>query len=161
MKQITYRLYTSIREHQEGCSFFDGFGLMTQAIMGSIVFSSLIFKWFIEKPRRKFLIFALDSTKQIAGQLTQHILNLFASLYVDDNEGMQCEWYAVNLINDMTIGILLQYIVLLIFTTIFRKTRFAFNSGDYGDDNISINFIIQLALWVLVVIIVNRSINLV
>jgi hypothetical protein len=154
MKQIVYRLYTSLREHEQGCSFFDGFGILTQFIMGSMVFSSLILKWYIEKPRRELLTFSLDSSKQVIGQLTQHMFNLLVSTYIGDQEGVQCEWYVVNLLNDSSLGLIIQYMILLLFTHICTGTRFEFHTGEYGN-NISSKYFIQLIMWIMIVIIVT------
>jgi hypothetical protein len=153
MKNVVYRVYTTLREHQEGCSFFDGFGILMQLIMGSLVFSSLVFKWWIEKPRRELLIFTLDSSKQIIGQFTQHVFNILVSSYVGNHESVECEWYIVNLLNDSSFGLIIQYLILMLFTYLFTGTRFEFHSGDYGN-NISGKYFLQIIVWIIIVIIV-------
>lgn len=47
MKRIMYRVYTTLREHEEGCKFFDSFGLLVQCVLGLICFSFLISKIFL------------------------------------------------------------------------------------------------------------------
>jgi hypothetical protein len=154
MKPLLYRVYTTLREYQEGCSFFDGFGILAQLTMGLLVFSSLIFKWYIEKPRRELLVFTLDSSKQIIGQLTQHVFNIMVSYYIGDHEGVQCEWYIVNLLNDSSLGLIIQYLILLLFTYMFNGTRLEFHSGEYGN-NVSTKYFLQLFMWIIIVIIVK------
>jgi hypothetical protein len=153
MKQIVYRLYTTLREHEQSCSFFNGFGLLNQSIMGLIIFSSLIVKWRFEKPRRESLIFFLDTSKQIITQLTQHVFNILVSTYIGDRDGVQCEWYIVNLLNDLSIGLIILYMILKLFTYMFTGTQYEFHSGEYGS-NILWKYFTQLIMWIMIVIIV-------
>ena len=153
MKYVIYRLYTILREHEEGCNFFDNFGLFIQSILGAIAFSFLILKRYIEKPRREWKIWALDTSKQCAGQLTQHFFNLFISAHIGNKNNLECEWYIINLINDTSIGLLVQYIILCIITCILKNTRFKFESGDYGHD-ISGKYFLQLFIWIVIVLLV-------
>jgi len=49
MKRILYRVYTILREHEEECQFFDGFGILVQLILGIICISVLLSIFFIIK----------------------------------------------------------------------------------------------------------------
>ena len=57
---ILYRLYTTLREHQENCVFFDYFGILVQSILASICLSTLLIKRSIELPQRPLIIWFLD-----------------------------------------------------------------------------------------------------
>jgi hypothetical protein len=155
MKYFVYRLYTFLREHEEGCNFFDDFGLLIQFILGVISLSFLVLKRYLEFPRRDWLTWFLDTSKQIAGQLTQHGFNLLISSHLGSNGGSECEWYIVNLINDSTIGLLFQIIYLRIITWMLRGTKYEFQTGDYGEKFEIGNYIYQMNLWIFIVILVR------
>lgn len=42
MKQILYRLYTFLKEHENQCKFFDEFGIFVQMILAGICLSVLL-----------------------------------------------------------------------------------------------------------------------
>jgi hypothetical protein len=154
MKHFVYRLYTILRVHEEGCNFFDGFGILIQFILGIISMSFLVLKRYLEVPQREWIIWTLDTTKQIIGQVTQHGFNLLISSQLGSDNNSECEWYIVNLINDSTLGLLLQIIFLKILICILKDTRYEFHTGDYGKKHEFTNFIYQLNLWLMIVIVV-------
>lgn len=134
MKGIIYRLYSYLREHELNCKFFDEFGIFVQCTLALICLLALLFKRFIEKPRRPWVIFILDTSKQILGQNTQHFSNLIFASKIGESSGLECEWYLNNLIADCTIGVLFQYLYLQFLIYILQNTRFEFQTGDYGQN---------------------------
>ncbi len=104
---------------------------------------------------RTWKIWFLDSSKQIFGQLTQHMLNLLIAYRIGRSKGLECEWYMNNLITDATIGVLINYIYLKCFERLLMNTRFEFNSGDYGKDKIMYgSYFYQLFIWIIIIMIV-------
>ena len=161
---IIYRLYTSLREHQENCVFFDSFGIVIQLILGSICLSSVLLKRFLEKPRRPLIIWFLDTLKQVIGQFTQHFTNIFIAEKLGTLNGLSCEWYLYNLISDATLGIFFSWVFLKLLSYVLKNTKFEYKSGEYGkikeesqesDEEVNWScseFLPQLLWWNLVVI---------
>jgi hypothetical protein len=169
MKRLFYRVYTFLREHEQGCQFFDNFGMLIQGILGVICLLFLIcihynfkiVKRFIEFPKRNWTVWFLDTTKQGIGQFSQHLFNLIVSIKIGTGSSLECEWYIVNLICDATIGILFQYIFLKITENYFKSGKYEFKSGEYSNEDVdkveTWNYIMQLVIWISVVIIVKNS----
>ncbi|CEM22556.1 unnamed protein product [Vitrella brassicaformis CCMP3155] len=95
---------------------FGSFGWWVQGLLGLISFSSLIIKRQRERVKRSWLVFGLDSSKQAAGALTLHLLNL---LFAEGLSGLArqphhdpCNWYWVNIMVDTTLGVLVTYLLL-------------------------------------------------
>jgi hypothetical protein len=99
----------------------------------------------------------LDISKQITGQLSQHGLNLFISTEIGKDSCLECEWYAINLIFDASIGVAIQYLFLYLTEYLLRNTKCRFKSGDYGNDLCSLRlYLQQLLIWNLIVLIVLK-----
>ena len=154
---ILYRLYTTLREHQENCVFFDYFGILVQSILASICLSTLLIKRSIELPQRPLIIWFLDTLKQVIGQVTQHFTNIFVAERLGTANGLSCEWYLYNILSDATIGIFISWLLLRLISHLLADTALEYNSGDYGQNKDNSwrfkKFILQLVWWNLIVII--------
>jgi hypothetical protein len=155
MKYFVYRLYTILRQHEDSCNFFDSFGIVIQCFLGLISLLFLVLKRYLEKPRRDWIIWALDTSKQVAGQLTQHGFNLIVSNRLGSHTSLECEWYVINLINDCTIGFAFQVFFLKLTENTLKGTKFEFRSGDYGSVVDKYEYLYQMFLWVTIVILVD------
>jgi len=63
------------------CQVLSGFsGIVVQALLFGVSVGSLLTKWWLEKPRRRFRIFFLDSSKQFLGAGVIHCLNLVCAV---------------------------------------------------------------------------------
>jgi hypothetical protein len=156
MKHFIYRLYTIVRQHEDGCDFFDNFGIFIQCILGLVSLSFLVLKRYMERPRREWYIWILDTSKQIAGQLTQHAFNLVIATHLGNDNSLECEWYVMNLVNDTTVGLLYQFMYLKLFQAMLKGTQYEFETGEYGKDTITTYFH-QLFIWLFIVIVVKLS----
>lgn len=72
-----------------------------------------------------------------------------------NKSGLQCEWYVLNIINDLTIGVLIIYCYIKLFEYALSDTKINFKSGDYGEIPCFWQYIYQLFLWIIIVIIVR------
>jgi hypothetical protein len=164
MKGFFYRLYAFIEDHVDSCRFFDEFGILIQGCLGIICLLALMVKRYLEVPRRPLLIWFLDTMKQVVGQMTQHFANLYIANRIGHKDGMECEWYLINLIVDCTLGVFFCYLYLKIATHVVSGTGLEFKSGDYGQgSNLTLNedsenikwsfnsFLNQLVWWVCIV----------
>jgi hypothetical protein len=157
MKRLLYRVYTILKEHSESCQFFDEFGILIQGILGLICLSVLIFKRYLEKPRRSWTVWFFDTLKQVFGQFTQHMSNLLIAEKIGQNSGLECEWYLNNLISDCTLGVLFCYLYLILLLKILEGTKMEYRTGDYGQDEKQNGWKIgsvfcQILWWMLIVI---------
>lgn len=73
---------------------------------------------------------------------------------IGEYSNLECEWYVINLTIDCALGVFLQYIILTTINEAIKNTRYDYESGNYysGDQFIFKEYIYQLTIWVLVVI---------
>lgn len=108
----------------------DGFGVVVQGLLFAVCCGSLLLKWNCEKPRRKFRIFLLDSSKQLVGAGTIHVLNMLCAMFMNSIEKAsadECAWYWLNIVVDTTFGVGVCWALLRI-----TENLFGYSSGHYG-----------------------------
>ena len=95
------------------CQIFGAFGIMVQALLGVLSFTSLVVKRYYEERRRSWKIFLLDSSKQAFSALLAHTMNLFlAFLMSETSHSDDCVWYFITLCLDVSLGMLLSLALL-------------------------------------------------
>ncbi|BGO98207.1 Vacuolar membrane protein [Rhodotorula toruloides ATCC 204091] len=125
------------------CRLLGPFALVIQGIMGAVVILSLVAKRMREKPRRKWKIWLGDVSKQVVGQAFVHSANIAISdliaLHTSDNP---CSLYALNILVDTTLGVLILYYLLRLSTHLMHTTfnQPAYQTGFYGSP-------FSLSLW--------------
>lgn len=63
------------------CRLFPGlFGIVLQGLLGVLCFGSLVAKWRVETPRRRFRVFVRDSSKQVLASFLAHWFNILIAL---------------------------------------------------------------------------------
>jgi hypothetical protein len=77
-------------------------------------------KKFLPGETRTWKVFLLDIWKQLASSFFAHFLNVFLSIYLKQvtNAGNGCVWYLVNYFLDLTVGMLIAYILFKIVDTL-------------------------------------------
>ncbi|KAI7875057.1 vacuolar membrane protein-domain-containing protein [Mucor mucedo] len=128
----------SPEDQDSGCKLMDGFGIFIQLCLATTAFSTLIFKRQREQPQRPIRIWALDVSKQLAGGIMIHSLNVVAAVFFGvDPEGEKsnpCVWYFLNILVDTTLGIGILWLLLHGFKHLVKKLAWSgFQSGVYGD----------------------------
>ena len=74
-----------------------GFALLIQGGLAVAACVTLIYKRFVEVPRRPWLVWSFDASKQVFAGLLQHIVNLlFGVILAQKGGASQCAWYFVN-----------------------------------------------------------------
>lgn len=124
------------------CRLLGPFALAIQGIMGAAVLGSLVVKRMREKPRRKWKIWLADVSKQVIGQAFVHASNVAISdliaMHTSDNP---CSLYALNIITDTTLGVLILYWLLQLSTRLMRQyAQPLYETGYYGSP-------FSLSLW--------------
>ena len=98
-----------------------------------VCLSALLVKRFLETPRRKWLIFFLDVTKQGASLFMVHFINLGFSVFYGTKTGTdQCAWYLTSILIDTTFGILVNWFLLKLVQSMLDEERSkSLKSGNY------------------------------
>ncbi|CAD8198710.1 unnamed protein product [Paramecium pentaurelia] len=117
----------------QGCELLGGFGILVQSILGFLCFLVLVFKRHIEKPKRVWKIFLMDTAKQFVSAFVQHFLNIgLAILLSSADSGDQCQWYFITYMLDCTIGMLINCLLITLFEALFQKLgQTQFQTGNY------------------------------
>ncbi|BGP53607.1 hypothetical protein JCM8202_001472 [Rhodotorula sphaerocarpa] len=116
------------------CRLLGPFALAIQGIMGAAVLGSLVVKRMRESPRRRWKIWLADISKQVIGQAFVHASNVAISdLIASQTSDNPCSLYALNIITDTTLGVLILY-YFLHFSTILMRRYFQpeYQTGFYG-----------------------------
>ncbi|KAG6329071.1 hypothetical protein ID866_10018 [Astraeus odoratus] len=119
--------------------------------MGVLAILSLVYKRQRETPKRPWKIWLFDVSKQIAGQMFVHGLNvLISDLGSHQFSGNACTYYFLNILVDTTLGVGLIYLILQA-TTYILSSRLhlrGFQSGKYGNPPSFIYWARQAAVYV-------------
>ena len=139
------------------CTLLNGyFSAFIQVVLGVCAVSSLWVKRCLEQPKRDFVIFRYDVSKQIIGSMYAHGLNMIIAISVSAHHSSsdECVWYFVNFLMDVLLGVPLNYVFTLLFKKQVVKYNFTqLNFGDYLHSTNIINksFILQLFCWLLII----------
>ncbi|XP_033642712.1 store-operated calcium entry regulator STIMATE-like [Asterias rubens] len=141
-------------QHCSQGALTDRFGIITQAVLAVLAFSSLILKRLREPKdeRRSWTIWFYDTSKQALGAGVIHMANVFLSSELF--QGDPCIWYIVYFLLDSTFGLFFIYISVKISQCIVKlcgcKTLYF---GEYGTPPKCESFIGQCGVFVLIVIV--------
>ncbi|CAD8116648.1 unnamed protein product [Paramecium sonneborni] len=117
----------------EGCELLGGFGILVQSILGLLCFLVLVFKRHLEKPKRVWKIFLMDTAKQFVSAIVQHFLNIGLALLLSSaDSGDQCQWYFITYMLDCTVGMAINCLFITLFEKLFQKLgQTQFQTGNY------------------------------
>ena len=126
-----------------------GFALLIQGGLAVAACVTLIYKRFVEVPRRPWLVWSFDASKQVFAGLLQHIVNLlFGVILAQKGGASQCAWYFVN----FTISVVCGMFILWGFMRAYRHivTRYELHlleTGEYGTPPNWRPWLAQLLAW--------------
>jgi len=118
------------------CNLLDDWGKIVQVICAVVAFLILVLKRHLETPRRPWIIWAMDVTKQGTSGILAHFVGMGTAELVSHSVGTvsACSWYLVAFGTDVTVG--------LFFSLVFLKAGQALGercnsqalakTGDYG-----------------------------
>jgi len=134
-----------------------GFGVLVQGLLFLVCCLGLVAKK-LRDPHRTWPEFLLDSSKQLSGAGLVHVLNLLcAGAFADRLEGDACSWYWINIVVDCTVGVGVEYALLLGLMRLLRWLLGSgaedFETGNYGDlgQIHKVRYFKQLLLWWVIV----------
>ncbi|CAD8137672.1 unnamed protein product [Paramecium pentaurelia] len=165
----------------DDCDILGPLGFSIQILLGVFSFFILIYKRIVEKPKRQWKVWGLDTSKQGCSQVFAHFLNVALAIHLSGDSD-ECVWYLATLLLDTTIGVLFSYVILKLVELALEHFQMAnYRSGNYfliimPDDQVKKNemnnkdkvpagtnlikpiikidlkaWFIQLILWILVV----------
>lgn len=132
-----------------------------QIALAIFAFASLVLKRFCEMPRREWLIFGLDTSKQCCGFAMCHFVNMAFSQLLQNESQSPCEWYFVNIVLDTTVRVVICYALFRLSLSLLDRcvVGHEFESGNYGDPVAWRRYFKQLLMW-LVIVLASRSLML-
>lgn len=141
----------------------DNFTAFVQGLLAALALASLYLKRMNESPRRKFMTWWLDVSKQGIGASYAHCLNMIIAAVISDNVrgeyvlDDQCAWYAINFIIDTTLGLFLSVVFLRLLNQVATKRHWGslINTGVYVGEDAMLHWLHQLFSWVAILSVVK------
>ncbi|KAL7749530.1 hypothetical protein RI367_005085 [Sorochytrium milnesiophthora] len=120
------------------CQLLDNFAVGVQLVLATVALSSLLVKRHRERPRRPFLVWFYDASKQAFGASFVHGLNVLISLLAgsasESHTRNPCVWYFLNVAIDCTLGVYLLFLWLRLAARLVVTLQLDdLESGYYGD----------------------------
>lgn len=145
----------------EQCNLLDDFGQFIQVVCGLVAFSVLIVKRHRERPRRPFVIWLMDVSKQAVSGLAAHFIGMITAELLAEHttEVSPCSWYLIAFVTDVTLGVGCALLFLKTWIWIGRVGNIpaVANQGDYlqqvdGEGNMIKQpskrvYLIQMTTW--------------
>ena len=146
----------------------DFFTVFVQLMLAVFALGSLWFKRMYEQPRRKFLTWFYDVSKQGFGACYAHVLNMVIAALLSKNlRGKteltdQCAWYGMSYLIDTTLGLILAVFFVKLLDYLANKFDWKGlkKSGVYHGDDGFCHWIQQVLAWLGILTIVKMLIYL-
>jgi len=141
----------------------DFFTVLVQIILASLSLVALWIKRTREKPKRKFITWFLDVSKQCLGACYAHVMNMVIAALISRNIrggselDDQCAWYGLSFLIDTTIGLAISigFLGLLRWIANERNWTSLKNSGVYVGDDAMLHWIHQVIAWLVILTLVK------
>ncbi|XP_069375730.1 transmembrane protein 110, like [Paralichthys olivaceus] len=139
----------------------DRFGVLIQALLAAVAFSTLMLKRFREPAgiRRPWRIWFFDTSKQAIGALFIHFANVFLSTLTKEDP---CSLYLMNFLLDATLGMLVIWLaVKLVSKLVEYKQWTLLMFGEYGDPPQAAAWLGQCGVYLLIMVLEKGVVSLV
>mmetsp|Transcript_32655 Transcript_32655/g.75918 ORF Transcript_32655/g.75918 Transcript_32655/m.75918 type:complete len:270 (+) Transcript_32655:105-914(+) len=139
----------------EECTIVEGdFAMLVQAFLAFGAAATLVYKRFREDPRRPWIVWFMDSSKQAFAMGLQHIANLVLAIAFTKTGSTSagvCIWYIANLAIATVCGLFIVASYMRFQRWLVRKQGCSWlDSGNYGDDPKNPNWhiwVAQMLVW--------------
>lgn len=139
------------RQPQESrCHLLLGsFAILVQVGLAVAAVATLIYKRHTERPRRPWIVWAFDATKQAYAGVLQHMVNLLFGVYFAvDATASECAWYLVNFAISVVCGVAILYVVMKAYRSMVDRFGWhLLRSGEYGRPPSWKPWLAQLLVW--------------
>jgi len=147
----------------KGCTLVESsFDIFIQGILGLLAFTTLFAKRYMESPRRPFVVWGFDASKQAVAGMTVHILNIGIAEYLTHAVGAaalksdECDFYFVNFVIDIFVGVTATYLLLAIVGVFAEKFNYEIlRTGEYGNPPSPTAFFAQLGVYMLLTVMIK------
>lgn len=134
------------------CTLLGGaFNNLVQVGLAAAAVITLIYKRQTERPRRLWIVWAFDASKQAWAGLLQHLVNLaFGMLFasVKGSEASECAWYLLNFAISVACGIFILHFTMKLYKWVVERWNlYLLRSGDYGTPPNWKPWLAQLLAW--------------
>ncbi|XP_005809751.1 store-operated calcium entry regulator STIMATE-like [Xiphophorus maculatus] len=139
----------------------DRFGVLIQALLAVVAFSTLMLKRFREPAgvRRPWRIWFFDTSKQAIGALFIHFANVFLSTLTKEDP---CSLYLMNFLLDATLGMLVIWAAVKLVSRLVEIKQWSLLSfGEYGDPPQAAAWLGQGGVYLLIMVLEKGVISLV
>uniref|UniRef100_A0A1A7WVJ6 Transmembrane protein 110, like n=2 Tax=Iconisemion striatum TaxID=60296 RepID=A0A1A7WVJ6_9TELE len=139
----------------------DRFGVLIQAVLAVVAFSTLMLKRFREPVgiRRPWRIWFFDTSKQAIGALFIHFANVFLSTLTKEDP---CSLYLMNFLLDATLGMLVIWLAVKLVSKLVEYKQWGLLVfGEYGDPPQAAAWLGQCGVYLLIMVLEKGVISLV
>lgn len=141
----------------------DFFTVFVQMLLSALALASLWIKRQQEEPKRKFNTWIYDVTKQGAGAVFAHVMNMvIAAILVNNTRGEtvledQCAWYGISYLIDTTLGLVVAIMFLRLLDDFANKYNWEKmqHVGVYTGPDAFERWIYQTVAWLVILSIVK------
>jgi hypothetical protein len=141
----------------------DAFTAVVQGLLAALALASLYIKRHNEVPRRKFMTWWLDTSKQGIGAVFAHFSNMLIAAWMsfltrgDFQLDDQCAWYAISFVVDTTMGLWFSLIFLGLLETVARDRNWEslINTGVYEGADGMRHWRHQVISWLIILAVVK------
>jgi len=134
----------------ERCNLLGGtFAILVQVALAVAAIATLIYKRHTERPRRPWLVWFFDASKQAFAGFLQHMVNLgFGVAFAAGGIATECAWYLLNFMISVVCGVLLLKLMMAIYhTCVERFGLHILRSGEYGKPPDWKPWLAQMVVW--------------
>ena len=118
------------------CTLLGGtFGVLIQCGLAAAAIMTLLYKRYTETPRRPWLVWFFDASKQAFAGVLQHVVNLaLGIIFATGGGGSECAWYLVNFTLSVICGCFILWAVMKPYRWVVSRFHLRLLvSGEYGN----------------------------
>jgi hypothetical protein len=133
-----------------GCQLLGGtFAVLVQVALAVSAICTLLYKRMTERPRRPWLIWFFDASKQAFAGMLQHLVNIsFGILFASSGAASQCAWYLTNFVVSVACGVLILWGFMASYKWCVEKYNLVLlRTGEYGSPPSWRPWLAQLCIW--------------
>jgi len=132
------------------CTLMSGaYAMLVQGLLVVAGVGTLLFKRWCERPRRPWLVWFFDASKQAVSGGLQHLINLvFGVLFAQHSTASECAWYLVDFCIFVVCGIFILSGFVAAYRRIVERYQLTMlRSGEYGNPPSWKPWALQMSIW--------------
>ena len=123
--------------------------MVVQFALAVAAIGTLVYKRSTERPRRPWIVFFFDASKQAFAGMLQHVVNLaFGILFATTGTASECAWYITNFSISVAFGVVILWGFMIAYKWCVDKYQITMlRSGEYGSPPSWKPWLAQLLIW--------------